>query len=161
MALIKCGECGKSMSDRAAVCPHCGAPPLSIKLKPLPSPGSGVAATPTWQKVVMALLLIGVVGSCLDKKSKPKPPPGFSVGDARYLCERAFRMVAKDPEKAEIPYVQSSENGDEIQFAWGANTKMLRMRNGLGMEVAASGSCAVSRSGKRVISLTLNGQTII
>lgn len=26
MALIKCGECGKSVSDKAAACPNCGAP---------------------------------------------------------------------------------------------------------------------------------------
>lgn len=24
MALVECKECGKSVSDRAAVCPHCG-----------------------------------------------------------------------------------------------------------------------------------------
>lgn len=26
MALIKCPECGKSISDKAAKCPHCGMP---------------------------------------------------------------------------------------------------------------------------------------
>ena len=26
MALIKCSECGKEISDRAAACPSCGAP---------------------------------------------------------------------------------------------------------------------------------------
>lgn len=26
MALIKCGECGKEISDRATACPACGAP---------------------------------------------------------------------------------------------------------------------------------------
>ena len=26
MALIKCGECGKEVSDKAASCPGCGAP---------------------------------------------------------------------------------------------------------------------------------------
>ena len=25
MALIKCSECGKEMSDKATTCPHCGA----------------------------------------------------------------------------------------------------------------------------------------
>lgn len=32
MALVECKECGKSVSDSAAVCPHCGvaAPALSI-----------------------------------------------------------------------------------------------------------------------------------
>lgn len=26
MALIKCNECGKEMSDNAKICPHCGCP---------------------------------------------------------------------------------------------------------------------------------------
>lgn len=26
MALVKCQECGKDVSDKAPVCPHCGAP---------------------------------------------------------------------------------------------------------------------------------------
>lgn len=36
MALVKCPECGKTVSDRATVCPHCGCP-LSVKLKPKPA----------------------------------------------------------------------------------------------------------------------------
>ncbi|PKN65528.1 MAG: hypothetical protein CVU57_10260 [Deltaproteobacteria bacterium HGW-Deltaproteobacteria-15] len=26
MSLIQCAECGKEISDKAASCPHCGAP---------------------------------------------------------------------------------------------------------------------------------------
>ena len=26
MALVKCEECGQTVSDKASVCPHCGAP---------------------------------------------------------------------------------------------------------------------------------------
>ena len=29
MALIKCSDCGRMLSDKARVCPHCGAPVLS------------------------------------------------------------------------------------------------------------------------------------
>lgn len=35
MALIKCTECGKEISDKAAACPHCGCPILSSSI---PSP---------------------------------------------------------------------------------------------------------------------------
>lgn len=31
MALIKCDECGKQVSDKASACPHCGAPVEIIK----------------------------------------------------------------------------------------------------------------------------------
>ena len=33
MALIKCPECGKEISDKAAACPNCGAPVESKKIK--------------------------------------------------------------------------------------------------------------------------------
>ena len=33
MALVKCGECGKEISDKAATCPGCGAPMTSAAAK--------------------------------------------------------------------------------------------------------------------------------
>ena len=37
MALIKCGECGKEISDRAAACPGCGAPIAAPAAQAAPS----------------------------------------------------------------------------------------------------------------------------
>ena len=37
MALIRCAECGKEISDRAAACVYCGCP---VKQQPLPASGS-------------------------------------------------------------------------------------------------------------------------
>lgn len=37
MALIKCPECGKEISDRAAACPNCGCPIKSISTAGTPS----------------------------------------------------------------------------------------------------------------------------
>ena len=33
MALIKCPECGKEISDKASVCPNCGTPIADKKIK--------------------------------------------------------------------------------------------------------------------------------
>ena len=33
MTLIKCEECGKEISDKAATCPHCGAPTVKSEEK--------------------------------------------------------------------------------------------------------------------------------
>ena len=45
MALIKCYECGKEISDKAPSCPQCGAPQLVATKK-----GSGSKKTPTFAK---------------------------------------------------------------------------------------------------------------
>ena len=36
MALIKCDECGKDISDKATSCPHCGAPTSTTTSSPDP-----------------------------------------------------------------------------------------------------------------------------
>ena len=45
MALIKCDECGREISDRAAACPNCGAPMSGPQQHPPP----GIEA-PDWRK---------------------------------------------------------------------------------------------------------------
>ena len=48
MALVSCQECGKEISDKAASCPHCGAPQGGAVAQPIPvvvtevKKGSGV-----------------------------------------------------------------------------------------------------------------------
>ena len=37
MALIKCPECGKEISDKASACPNCGCPVSAIPFQTLPS----------------------------------------------------------------------------------------------------------------------------
>lgn len=162
MALIECAECGKEISDKAAACPHCGAPPAStnppepIKKKP--------PTAPVWLQVVVGLFLAYVIVSCAvggDKGSGSTSATSFGWNDALTMCQSALKNASRDPEKASVPYVENQGSGDEYYFAWGASTKMARMRNGLGSEVAASASCTVSHSQKRITSLTLDGQTII
>ena len=37
MALIKCSECGKEISDKAAACPNCGCPISEMNVTPIDS----------------------------------------------------------------------------------------------------------------------------
>jgi DNA-directed RNA polymerase subunit RPC12/RpoP len=57
MALIKCSECGKDVSDKAASCPNCGAPLLSAVREPH-KPVCVVRAGWRWE-AIGALLVIG------------------------------------------------------------------------------------------------------
>lgn len=70
MALIKCHECGKEISDLAKTCPHCGAPtnPKADDMKELGSGlqnlGAGCSSLGT------LLIVIGVVIVLLAMCSK-------------------------------------------------------------------------------------------
>jgi len=58
MALIKCSECGKDVSDRAASCPNCGAPLRSAVSQSHKAPVRVVRAGWRWE-AIGALLVIG------------------------------------------------------------------------------------------------------
>ena len=55
--LITCSECGKSVSDRAASCPNCGAPLGAIGL------ASGLSDRKRSVAVASAILLLGILGA--------------------------------------------------------------------------------------------------
>jgi len=62
MALIKCAECGKEISDQAKVCPHCGLP---LKKK-----GKGLAIASFVLGIVSCVYSIGIVSTAFTPYSK-------------------------------------------------------------------------------------------
>jgi uncharacterized membrane protein YvbJ len=60
MSLIKCSECGKEISDKAANCPSCGNPigNTSINQKPVEI----IATNKKWKKMWVWGFLLAVVG---------------------------------------------------------------------------------------------------
>lgn len=85
----------------------------------------------------------------------------MTATEALLLCQKAFRQISRDPENAKVPYVKDQGRGSESYFAWGASTKMMRMRNGLGLEVATTGSCIVDRTKHQITSLTVDGKSAL
>lgn len=127
-----------------------------------PAPQAGAAKIDTG--IAKMILVTGVLILCafvLFSCVSRKPKEDFSSSAALAICQTALKQVSRDPEKAEIPYVPNHGTGGEFYYAWGASTKMARMRNGLGLEVAASASCIVDKTTKRITSLTLNGENLI
>lgn len=102
------------------------------------------------------LVVAGIMALWPSKKAD-----SFDSLDALSMCQSALRQVARDPDNADIPYVPNMGSGKEFYFAWGTSTKVVRMRNGLGLDVATSGSCTVDATAKRITSLTLDGKTIL
>lgn len=109
-------------------------------------------------------ILTGVVffgGFLAFCSGKPDTSKGMRESDALLMCQMALKKISRDPEKADIPYVDDQGKGTEYYYAWGNSTKLVRMRNGLGLEVAATASCTVDGKTQRITSLTLDGKTIL
>jgi len=61
MAIIKCKECGKDVSDRATVCPHCGYVFASEEEKAKKA-AMGTAARICLACVILIVAIIGAMG---------------------------------------------------------------------------------------------------
>lgn len=90
MALVKCMECGGEVSDKAAACPRCGAPPtLAVEASPVP------AASPAkpWRNTAAAwiggfgivAIAVGAVAALMIMRGGPSglPPTLESGGPAQ------------------------------------------------------------------------------
>ena len=91
MALIKCKECGHTISDQAVICPNCGA--KKIDAVGVPSPEG--------MKVLGGiLLLIGLsfyfLPILLDIEQKYSLPAMLSTGLGLYLLTKKFNKKIDD-----------------------------------------------------------------
>lgn len=82
-------------------------------------------------------------------------------GSALMNCKRALKQIARDPETASIPDVPPLKGGSDWRFLWAPNTQQVRMRNGLGLEVAVGAFCVVDEGTGKIKLLTLDGQQFI
>ena len=87
MAMIFCGECGKSISDKAKKCPHCGAPNRAA---------SSLFSLP---KVLLYILIIGIawfVVMAIQIESKPTAESkGTRACNSEEAKEKAIQMSEK------------------------------------------------------------------
>lgn len=98
MALIKCPECGKEISDQAAQCIHCGYPLPAVQVEEIRperyvSVGAGQKAQRrAWAILLVVLLAVAVtVGAFMLSGPRIELPyglkPGMSVGELRRQME--------------------------------------------------------------------------
>lgn len=164
MALINCNECGKQISDQASSCPHCGAPVAGNPAAPSVAATSLAAETvknpSTFKYILYGTFVVVVAISCMSGGKTSNTPREFNANEAIFLCQHAIKQVSRDPEKAEVPLVSNVGSGDEYVFVWGPQTKLTRLRNGLGLEVGVPAVCKVSHTKKNMTSLSVDGKTI-
>lgn len=87
MALIKCSECGKEISDKASACIYCGCPASAMKTQPENQANS----TQTKRTVVSQNIIDGVIKDMFyEPKPVPTemPEPGFWAGMLLWLVNK-------------------------------------------------------------------------
>lgn len=154
MTTRTCQGCGAHIAASSLMdCPKCGAR--------LPSVGEAAVQTPPAYSPAMinavgvfALVVIGFIVYLFLNRERPTE----GIQEALLLCQKAVAFVSRDPDKANVPYVAPVITAEEFRFSWGHGTTHLRLRNGLGLEVAATGKCSVSRATGSVTRLAVDGQ---
>lgn len=76
MALIKCGECGKEISDKAQSCPSCGAPQKGV------SAAEPAAASSSGSLLLKSVLFIGIAGGVVFLGTQGYLDEGFPACDS-------------------------------------------------------------------------------
>ena len=117
MALIKCPECGKKVSDQAPACPHCGNPNIAAPASPQNSEAAPAPALKERRSHNKAILVVSVVlVLCL------------AAGGVWAVLELPMRITAKKLQQRWVyPYT-------EKPFIWISFDKEGRLT--LGSEVA-------------------------
>lgn len=106
MAIIQCGECGAQISDKAAVCVHCGAP-VAPKAQPAGSPALERRNTPPpppervggplWLWVVGSIAVVVGLASLA-----PRDPQAEAESEARWRAEKAIDLCWEEQERKSI-----------------------------------------------------------
>ena len=105
MSLIKCKECGKEISSKAAACPHCGAEPYKRS-------GCLIA----FLAIIGGFMLLSLFSGYKAPASSPATAQAFEPeATARGLCMLQIKSQLHDPSSAEFEHSSSttvSHSGD-------------------------------------------------
>ncbi|WP_248324887.1 zinc-ribbon domain-containing protein [Caballeronia sp. Sq4a] len=181
MALVKCGECGAEISDKAAACVKCGAPvetadhetkpPQSIKAVP-PVASKSKGKTGCGPIVIAFLLIVGYAiysSSSDDKKggaSEPSKEAACAKDDLSCLGNKgviAAGIYCKDPverlAKHSVKWTDGTFDMKFSRFRWadkrtGVVTYIgdkAQFQNGFGAYTNVVYECDLANDGKSVI----------
>ncbi len=128
MALIKCTECGREVSDRAAACPGCGAPPKStVTTQGAAGTGKGTSRTQALL-IVGAIVAVPVVWALFF--DKPKSQEEIAAREQRITdgmrveqCEDRYEEMNKDrqytPDVLRIHSMACRKLREDYKAKWG------------------------------------------
>lgn len=118
--------------------------------------------------LIAAVLVLGQLSKCGGSKEvtesaeqKRQREAAAALNNAFGLCRKAILTIARNPEKSEVPYMFPVVEKGNWVWSWSQQTKMLRLRNGLGLEVATTGLCAVDRDAMRIETLIVDDKVVL
>lgn len=159
MALIKCSECGKKVSDKAEVCLNCGdniqkqvevARQKAAEKKALAD--RKWSELPTFEKIsisivfgFLALILFSITKCALTPKTPEEIEEGHKRG-ARGACRIFIKQQLNDPSSMKV-----IRHGNEAMFippdTYETNIDFTA-KNAFGMDIPASYHCVVRLEGE-------------
>lgn len=100
MALIKCGECGREVSDKAAACPQCGAPvagpaPTPIQLPPFQPPQKKKSNVGCLTTIILLFIIFAAIGKC-SQDTASSSSRASSTQPRQTAAERAAKKAAAE-----------------------------------------------------------------
>lgn len=125
MALIKCPECGKEISDRAESCPHCGYPIANLgKTKEAVNEYAVILEDCKASKVKCIKIVREVTGGGLKEAKEAVEKVPYLVMDKISLQAATAIKNAFEDEGAVASVVSSSEKS--VKIATARDTKQVR-----------------------------------
>ena len=110
MAIVKCPECGREVSDRATSCPGCGFPLGREDRRPEKEPEKE-ARIPRWA-IILAILLVAVLAMCArptkDNRADKEPDYAYFAG-CQYIKDNYYSG-------AEFDYKSRSVSGADGSY---------------------------------------------
>lgn len=138
MALIRCPDCDREISDKAPACPHCGMPADARPTPPVPSPAPAPAEAPhvvlppyvesrqhtTWPKVAVALLVLFLIVAAWNSLTSDDANP---IGSASTVPTAA--PAQPDPAVELASLVRAIDDEGATRRARLASAKLLVSRH--------------------------------
>ncbi|MES2973404.1 MAG: zinc ribbon domain-containing protein [Pseudomonadota bacterium] len=119
MALIACGECGKEISDKAAACPHCGAPLAAPTATPMlvlePPPKSSVWG---WVLGIAGVLVVAFFGLGFAASNSPDGQEKQRARDVIALCWSDYERKSASPSTKTVIAAQCERFENDFESRW-------------------------------------------
>lgn len=149
MAMTTCKECGKSVSDQAKTCPHCGAPTSGKAAEPNTKKPGGCLSLIKWTLFIGgAFAIIAVISVATHIEERPAVRTAKQLNEnAAGACIMLTEKSLNDPKSAEFPLAREARVTKDANGLWHVAFEG-RAKNGFGALVKKTFHCTMSFNDK-------------